>query len=132
MSLKLNKSPGHDEVSFNVIKKCFESFHKPLLHIFDVLLQNGIFPDELKITGVTPLFRNGSDSDLGNYRPISVLLCFSKILEKIMYNSLYKDLSDNNVLYKKQFGFQEKHSTENAIMQLVEEINCSFEKIFIH
>ena len=45
-----------------------------------------------------------------------------------MYNRLYKHLSDNNVLYGKQFGFQEKHSTEHAIMQLVDQINCSFEK----
>ena len=45
-------------------------------------------------------------------------LGFSKILEKIMYSLLYKYLSDNNVLYRKQFGFQEKHSTERAIMQL--------------
>ena len=126
--LKLNKSPGYDEVSFNVIKKCFGSLHKPLLHIFNVSLQNGTFPDELKIARVTPLFKNGSDSDLGNYRPISVLPCFSKILEKIMYNRLYKHLSDNNVLYKKQFGFQEKHSTEHAILHLVDQINCSFEK----
>ena len=40
-SLKLNKSPGCDEVSFNVVKKCFESLHKPLLHIFHASLQNG-------------------------------------------------------------------------------------------
>ena len=53
-SLKLNKSPGYDEVSFNVIKKCFGSLHKPLLHIFNVSLQNGTFPDELKIARVTP------------------------------------------------------------------------------
>ena len=45
-----------------------------------------------------------------------------------MNNRLYKHLSDNNVLYRKQFGFQEKHSTERAIMQLVDQINCSFEK----
>ena len=45
-----------------------------------------------------------------------------------MYNRLYKHLSDNNVLYRKQFDFQEKHSTEHAIMQLVDQINCSFEK----
>ena len=45
-----------------------------------------------------------------------------------MYNRLYKHLKDNNILYRKQFGFQEKHSTEHAIMQLVDQINCSFEK----
>ena len=67
--------------------------------IFNVSLQNETFPDELKIARVTPLFKNGSDPDLGNYTPISVLPCFSKILEKIMYNRLYKHLSDNNVFY---------------------------------
>ena len=45
-----------------------------------------------------------------------------------MCNRLYKHLSDNNILYRKQFGFQEKHSTEHAIMQLVDQVNCSFEK----
>ena len=49
-----------------------------------------------------------------------------------MYNRHYKHLSDNNTPYRKQFGFQEKHSTEHAIMQLVDQINCSFEKIFIY
>ena len=58
----------------------------------------------------------------GNYRPITVLPCFSKVLEKIMYNRLYIHLSENNLLYKKQFGFQQKHSTEHAIIQLIDQI----------
>ena len=56
-SLKLNKSPGYDEVSFNVIKKFFGSFHKPLLHIFNALVQNESFPDGLDITRLTSLFK---------------------------------------------------------------------------
>ena len=44
--------------------------------------------------------------------------------------SHYKHLSDNNILYWKQFGFQEKHSTELAIMQLVDQINCSLKNFF--
>ena len=52
--LKLNKSPGYDAVSFNVIRKCFVSLHKPLLHIFYVSLQNRTFQDELKTARVTP------------------------------------------------------------------------------
>ena len=45
-----------------------------------------------------------------------------------MYNRLFKHLNDNGILYKKQFGFQEKHSTEHAILHLVDQINNSFEK----
>ena len=97
--------------------------HKPLLHVFNLSLQTGIFPDKLKIARVTPLFKGGENYELENYRPISVLPCFSEILEKIMYNHL----TDNSMLYKKQFGFQEGHSTEHAIVQLVDQIKNSFQ-----
>ena len=50
------KSPGYNEINFNVIKKSFGSLHKPLLHIINQSLQNGVFPDELKTATVTPLF----------------------------------------------------------------------------
>ena len=76
-----------------VIKTCFGSLHKPLLHNFNQSLQSGIFP-KLKTARVTPLFKKGSNSELGNYRPISVLPCFSKILEKIMNNRFYKHLKE--------------------------------------
>ena len=105
--LKINKSTGYDDISFNVVKKCFGVLHKPLLHIFNYSLQTGIFSDKLKIARVTPLFKGGENYESGNCRPISVLPCFSKILEKIMYNRLCKYLTNNSMLYKKQFGFQE-------------------------
>ena len=82
-SLKLNKSPGYDKISFSVIKTCFGSLHKPLLHISNQSMQGGIFPDKLKITRVTPLSKKGSDPELENYRLISVRPCFSKILEQL-------------------------------------------------
>ena len=87
-----------------------------------------IFPDVLKIASVTPIFKGDENWNLGNYRPISVLPCFSKTLERIMYNRLYKYLTDNNILYKKQSGFQTGHSTEHTIIQLVGQINSKFEK----
>ena len=87
-SLKIIKSAGSDDISFNVVKKCFIVLHKPLLHIFNLSLQTGIFPDKLKIARLTPLFKGGKNYELGNYRPIYVLPCFSKILEKFFYNCL--------------------------------------------
>ena len=76
-SSKLSKSPGYDIVSFKVVKKCFGSFHEPLI-------EPGTFPDELKIARLTPLFRNGSILDLENYRLTSFLPCFFKNFEKIV------------------------------------------------
>ena len=82
----------------------------------------------MKIAKVTPVYKAGDSSDLGNYRPISVLPCFSKILERIMYKRLYKYLQENKILYCKQFGFQAGHSTDHAIIQLVDQIYENFEE----
>ena len=64
---------------------------------------------------------------MDNYSPISVLPCFSKILERIIYNRLYSFFSENNILYKKKFGFQKQHSTDHGKVHLVNEIFKSFE-----
>ena len=84
-SLKISKSSGYDDISFNVVRNCFGPVLKPLMHIFKLSLEKGIFPDDLKIARVTPIFKAGDESEMGNYRPISVLPCFSKILERIMH-----------------------------------------------
>ena len=81
-SLKINKSPGYDEISFNVVKNCFGPLLKPLMFIFNLSLQKGSFPDELEIAKVTPVFKADDVNELGNCIPISVLPCFSKILEE--------------------------------------------------
>ena len=98
------------------------------MHIFNLSISKGIFPDKLKIAKVTPIFKSGDSTVLTNYRPISVLPCFSKILERIMYNRLQKHLSENNLLFERQFGFQSSKSTEHAILELSDEILNSFEK----
>ena len=126
-SLDINKSPDCVGIIFAVLKNCFGALHKPLLHVFNLSIVKGIFPDDLKIARVTPVFKGGDEKDLENYRPISVLPCFSKILERIMYNRLYNHLIKNNILYSKQFGFQKGHSTEYAIIQLIDQINNNFE-----
>ena len=77
---------------------------------------------------VTPVSKAGDNTELSNYRPISALPCFSKILERVMYNRLYKYLLDSNILYKKQFGFQEGHSTDHAILQLADQMHSNFEQ----
>ena len=95
--------------------------------ISNLSIEKGIFPDQLKIAKVTALFKKGNNALMDNYRAISVLPCISKILESIIYNRLYSFFSENNILYKKQFGFQKQHSTDHAIVYLVNEILNSFE-----
>ena len=99
-----------------------------LAPISKLFLQKGCFAEELKIARVTPIYKTDDAIEIGNHRPISVLPCFSKILERIMYNRLFKYLTTNKILHKKQVGFQKGHSTEHAIIQLIDQINNSFEK----
>ena len=129
-SLKLNKSPGHDEISFNKIKKCFSELYKPLKHVFNLSIETGVLPDKLKIARVPPTYKAGDSSDITNYRPISVLPSFSKILERIMHNCLFPYMSQEKILYSKQLGFQSGHSTEHTILQLANQIHEFFENNF--
>ena len=126
-SVKANKSPGYDDINFNVVKKCVGEINEPLKHLFNLSLENGIFPEKMKIAKVIPLFKNGDPENITDYRPISVLPCFSKVLEHIIYNRLYKYLCEEKSLYSKQFGFQKGHSTDHAIVHLVDQIYESFE-----
>ena len=63
--------------------------------IFNLSLQKGCVPEELKIARVTPIYKADDVNDIVNYIPISVLPCFSKILERIMYNRLFKYLKSS-------------------------------------
>ena len=87
--LKTNKSPGYDNLQVNVIRNLYKEIKTSLMNIFNLLLTTGIFPDRTKVAKVTPIFKKAEKCTISNYRPISVLLCFSKILEQIMYNKLY-------------------------------------------
>ena len=81
----------------------------------------------MKIAKVSPIFKGGNNLQAENYRPISVLPVFSKILEKIIYNRVYNYFVENKLLFPKQFGFQINTSTEHAILELVRNITKSFE-----
>ena len=84
-SLKTSKNPGADEINFNVIKHSFGELCGPHKYLFDSSLQSGVFPDLMKIAIVSPAFKT---EDISNYCPIPVLPCFSKTLERVMYNHL--------------------------------------------
>ena len=125
-ALKSNKSLDSDGLHVNIIKAVYSLIKQSLMKIFDSSLSLGIFLDSMKIAKVTPVFKAGKKELVSNYRPISVLPCFSKILEKIMYNRLYRYLTENNLLFQKQFGLREGHSTNHAIVNLVSNIYNSF------
>jgi len=112
--LKNNSFPGFDEILTSLVKQCLCHFIKPLVHLYNVSLQTGIFPDMMKKAKIKPLLKKGDRQDIKNYRPISILSVFSKPLEKLMHSRLLLFLKRHNILTCEQHGFMESKSTETA------------------
>ena len=74
--------------------------------IFNSYLRNGVFPDIWKVAKVTPFFKSGSRSDANNYRPISVVSVFPRILERIVRNQIYEHLKATKALTMIQSAFR--------------------------
>ena len=96
---EVDNCAGYDEFPTFVAKLCVDrSFIQPLTFPINSSLKSGVFPSELKLARVLPIFKAGDSSDLINYRPISVLTFFAKVFEKIVYNKVMDFISENNVL----------------------------------
>ena len=91
-------------------------------------LEQGYFPDLLKCAKVIPLHKSGSRTEVTNYRPISLLSCFSKIYEKVMHKRLTQFLGDNKILYESQYGFRALHSCEHALLEAQYCLNLALDK----
>ena len=88
MSLN-NKSTGPSSIPLNLLQIVADLIVFPLCHIINMSFSKGIFPEKLKIVKVIPLHKGGSMQDLNNFRPISLLSIFDKIIEKIIHKRLY-------------------------------------------
>ena len=115
----MNKAVGQDNIPAFFIKTANLVIAPYLLILYDHAFSRGIFPDILKIAKVFPVHKNGNKNDPNNYRPISILSTFSKILEKLIYQRLTKFLGKYNSLISSQYGFQCNFSTIHAITDIV-------------
>ena len=112
-------SSGYDNITNTLLKQLQFSLSEPLTIIFNKSLESGEFPHEMKKADVIPLYKAKEKYLVMNYRPISLLLTISKVLEKIVYKRTYGFLNDTNQLYQSQYGFRSGHSCESAICELV-------------
>ena len=90
-------------------------------------MKSGIFSEKVKIAKAFRIYKSGKKHVLSNYRSISLLPCFSKILERIMYNRLYNYLNENEILNDKQFGFGTENSTEHVLLELIDQVSNAFD-----
>jgi hypothetical protein len=119
---------GWDGIPAKLIQDNKDTFSPILMHIINLSLIQGIFPCELKLANLIPIFKSGDSEIAGNYRPVSLLTTFSKIFERIFYNRLIKFFQKYKILYDMQFGFRVKRSTEMAITMLLDKIINALEK----
>ena len=119
---KPKNSKDCNDISMYVISKVIISIAKPLAHIFNLSFSCGVFPDHMKIAKIIPIFKNGQKTEFTNYRPISILSQFSKILKKLFNLRLEKFLDANKILSDSQYGFRSGMSTDHAAAELVEQI----------
>jgi hypothetical protein len=110
--LKAKNSSGYDGITSKILKVCASLLSHPLTNICNHTQFTGIFPNRLKISIIRSLYKKGDKTSMSNYRPISLLTTFSKVLEKVMYNRLVPE----------QFGFRKGISTENAAFKLTDNV----------
>ena len=84
-------------------------------------------PDQFKVAGVVPIHKKGSSFLVSNYRPISLLSIFNKVIEKLMYNRIISYLDKFSILHNNQFGFRSMHLTTHAIFLLTNKIQRSID-----
>ena len=122
-TLNNNKSSGPFSIPTDIFKMTGNIMASPLTEIINLSFSTGIYPNNLKIAKIIPVFKNkGSNLQCNNYRPISLLSNINKIFEKLMYTRLYNFLDIHNCIYNLQFGFREKHSTNHALFSITEKI----------
>ena len=121
LSLK-NSASGYDDISPMLLKTSINHISVPLSHICNLSLTEGVFPNDLKLANVVPLFKADDSMLFNNYRPVSILCVISKVFDKIMFDRLQKFLNDFNILYENQFGFRRNHSTHMAHIVLMVKI----------
>ena len=120
--LKRRKSTGPDELPARKIKDCKKAVSKPLAFIINFSLQSGVFPSVRKSAKITPLHKKGDTKKPENFRPISVLPIFSKVIEKAAHAQISTFLEENELFTKYQFGYREKRSTKMASTLLFDNI----------
>jgi exonuclease III len=117
LSVATKKSHGTDGIPCFIIYNSAHLIAKPLAHIINCSFEEGIYPSQLKVARVVPIYKNGDQSDLNNYRPISLLSVFAKVLDRAMYERLIQFINKHNLLSDSHHGFVKDKNTTSALVE---------------
>jgi len=123
--LKPKHSLDPTNLSMIILKAVSHQICMPLKHIVNLSLSTGEIPIQMKTAKIVPIFKSGDPTEINNYRPISLLSSFGKILEKIVANKLTNFLENNKILSDFQFGFRKEHSTVHPMMLLLNKLTTA-------
>ena len=110
-----------------MLKETSKSICKPLCIIFNRSIQECSYPNCLKLANVMPLFKKGNRDVASNYRPISLISCVGKAMERVVFKHLYNYLHAHNLIYKNQSGFLPGHSTVFQLIDIYHQICKAFD-----
>ena len=119
--LDVSKAMGCDNIQARALKLAAVAIARPLCSPFNMSLQTGQIPLEWKSANVTPVLKNGDETQMENYRPISVLPVIAKIMERIVFNQLYCFLQQHSMLTQHQSGFRPNHSTQDVLIKTIDD-----------
>ena len=125
---KSKTSYGHDEISMKTVKHIIKQIVKPLTHIFYISLMCRSFPNYMKLAKIIPVFKSSDRLKCSNYRHISILSQFKKILETIFSKRLTSFIEAQHILSDGQCGFRSNHSTSLALTEFVEKVTSAMDK----
>ena len=126
--LKPKTSSGPDHISTKVLKIIIPFILEPFCHLLNLLFETGFIHNEIKIAKVVPVFKSGERDDFNNYRPISLLSCFSKLFEKVVAQQVMYFINHRDILYMHQYGFRKNHNTSHPVMHFLDKIYSSLNK----
>ena len=126
-NLDSNKAHGCDNISIKMIQICGESIALPLKLLFETALKEKKFPDIWKLANVVPVHKKEEKNLLKNCRPISLLPIFSKIFERVIFNSLFNHFISNKLSTPSEYGFLPGDSCIAQLLTVIHEIQTSFD-----
>ena len=119
---KPKTSKGIDGISMKILKSVSSIILDPLTLLINQSLMTSTFPSKLKIAKIMPLLKKPNIFKPDNFRPISLLPCISKIIEKCVFIQIYEYFEKNKLIFGSQYGYRKNHSTETACLELIDKL----------
>ena len=127
LALNPNKAHGHDGLSIRMLQMGSDSIFKPLSIIFLNCLKAGYFSTAWKKANIVPVHKKGNKQILNNYQPVSLLPICNKLFEKIIFDTIFQNITVNKLLNRNLSGFMPGESCIHQLISVTYEIYASFD-----